>query len=391
MNVLVLHFTHPEGYPPTLNAINCIAEKATKLIILSTDTLPTKWKYAQNVDLKLIKGEHDRFKFVNRSKLEKFKTYYTYVKKIRSILKKEAIDLVVIYDDVPFFLYLLATIFLKKNYKLWYHNHDVYPLNAFKKYGINWLGASTRNKYFNKNNYFSLPALERKVMFPLSNFKGQIYYIPNYPSKKIIQPLKKNFKNWDSEPCIKIVYPGSPSIKNGFEELIDVMPHPINNKKITLTIVGQTNTKYKQELLNYAISKGVKKQLFFVERLPYVEMSNFLKNYHIGWAMYKPLDMSVSTAGSSSNKIYEFLANGLPIIVLDNEHHKKHLSISKATFFCDLSPQSIIKSIENINENISDLSEKAINEFEDNYQFEIKFNNALTEIIKDIKEPKKLK
>ena len=162
------------------------------------------------------------------------------------------------------------------------------------------------------------------------------------------------------------------------------MPHPINNKKITLTIVGQTNTKYKQELLNYAISKGVEKQLFFVERLPYVEMSNFLKNYHIGWAMYKPLDMSVSTAGSSSNKIYEFLANGLPIIVMGNEHHKKHLSISKATFFCDLSPQSIIKSIEIINDNISNLSEKAINEFEDNYQFEIKFSYALNDIIKDI-------
>ncbi len=384
MNVLALHFTHPEGYPPALNAINCIAEKATKLTILTTDTLPTNWKYAENVALVLLKGEHDRFKFVNRSKFEKFKTYYTYVKKIRSILKKEAIDLVVIYDDVPFFLYLLATIFLKKNYKLWYHNHDVYPLNAFKKYGINWFGAYTRNKYFNKINYFSLPALERKKMFPLSTFKGKFFYIPNYPSKKVIQPIKKNFENWGNESFIKIIYPGSPSVKNGFEELIDIMHQPINSKKITLTIIGETNTKYKEELTKHAITKGVKNQLFFINRIPYTEMSNFLKGYHIGWAMYKPLDLSVSTAGSSSNKIYEFLANGLPIIVMDNEHHKKHLSNSKATFFSDLTPQSIIKSIENINDNISELSEKAINEFENNYQFEIKFYKALNDIIKDI-------
>lgn len=384
MNVLALHFTHPEGYPPALNAINCIAEKATKITILTTDTLPTKWKYAQNIDLKLIDGEHDRFKFVNRSKYKKFKTYYTYVKKIRSLLKKGAIDLVVIYDDVPFFLYLLATIFLKKSYKLWYHNHDVYPLSSYKKYGINWWGAYTRNKYFNKIDYFSLPAIERKKMFPLSTFKGKFFYIPNYPSKKVIQPIKKNFENWGNESFIKIIYPGSPSIKNGFEELVNVMHQPINHKKITLTIVGETNAKYKTELTEYATSKGVEKQLFFESRIPYIEMSDFLKNYHIGWAMYKPEDMRTATVASASNKIYEFLANGIPTIVLDNEHHRNHLSSSKATFFNDLSPKSIMNTIKFINDNISDLSEKAINEFENNYQFEIKFSKALNDIIKDI-------
>ena len=49
MNVLVLHYTHPEGYPPTINAIHSISKQVNKITILSTDTLPTKWKYEKNV------------------------------------------------------------------------------------------------------------------------------------------------------------------------------------------------------------------------------------------------------------------------------------------------------------------------------------------------------
>jgi len=384
MNVLALHFTHPEGYPPALNAINCIAEKATKLTVLSTNTLPTKWNYAENVELILLKGEHDRFKFVNRSKTEKLKTYINYIFKTRQLIKRDKIDLLVIYDDVPFFLHLLATLFLKKTYKLWYHNHDVYPLSTFKKYGINWLGAISIQKYFDRIDYFSIPALERKKMFPLTNFKGKFFFIPNYPSKKIIQPSKNSYINWKDEKYIKIIYPGSPSIKNGFEELIDIIDKPIDGKKITLTIVGETNAKYKKDLTEYAISKGVADQLFFIGRIPYIEMSKFLKNYHIGWSMYKPEDMRTSTVASASNKIYEFLANGIPTIVLDNEHHREYLASSKAIFFSDLSPQSIISTINQINQNIEQLSEIALNEFESRFQFEINFIKSLTVIIEDV-------
>lgn len=381
MNVLALHFTHPEGYPPALNAINCIAKKATKLTILTTDTLPTKWKYAKNIDLKLIDGEHDRFKFVNRSKFEKFKTYFLYIKKVRSFVKKENIDLVIIYDDVPFFLYLLATILLKKNYKLWYHNHDVYPLSSFKKYGINWWGAYTRDNYFNKIDYFSLPAIERKKMFPLSTFRGKFFFIPNYPSKNFIdlnEPLTINEKE------LRIVYPGSPSNKNGFKELIDVMETKINTKTITLTIIGEVNPNYKTELFEYAKSKNIANQLRFVDRIPYTEMTHELKKYHIGWAVYKPVDLSVATAGSSSNKIYEFLANGLPIVVFDNEHHREYLEQCKAAFFCNLSSENILNVLTAIDSNLLMLSTDAKKEFEQKYQFEFKFEEALNEVVQSI-------
>jgi glycosyltransferase involved in cell wall biosynthesis len=379
--VLVLHFTHPEGYPPALNAINCLSERVDSLKIITTDTLPTNWKYDANVRFALIEGEHDRFEFVKRSKLVKLNRYFQYISLIRSSIKIEKPNLVVIYDNVPFLLYLFATLFLRKKHKLWVHNHDIYPGSHYSKYSINWFSFYAIQKFFNQIDCFSLPALERKKMFPLDQFKGKFFFIPNYPSKKIINTKGDRRANWNENKHLKVVYPGSPSIKNGFEELIKTMNVRINEKLITLTIVGETNTSYKNDLYAYAKLFGVEDQLFFVNRVPYTEMPNFLSNYHIGWGMYKPLDLSVATAGTSSNKIYEFLANAMPIVVYDNEHHRQHLSNTAATFFSDLSTKSIRDLFVQIDANYTELSAAALSEFNLKYKFEQRFDKVADEIL----------
>lgn len=384
MNVLILQYTHPEGYPPTLNAINYIAKQADKVTILSTETLATKWKYSPNVNLILLKSYYNNFSQAKHSKLNKIKTYINYTYKIYRILKSESIDLLVIYDNVPFFFYTISSFFTKKRFKVWYHNHDVYPLSSFNKYSVNWFGAVSERKikHFNKIDYFSLPAEERKNMYPMESFKGKFFYIPNYPSKDFINH-NEPIDNQQDRNQIKIVYPGSSSHKNGFKELIDIMGQKINEKIVTLTLIGDVHQNFKDDLLTYAKTKNVENQIFFKERIPYIEMTNYLKQFHIGWALYKPVDLSVATAGSSSNKIYEFLANGLPIIVFDNEHHHFHLNNCKAAFFSDLSKTSIIKEIKEIDNNLSQLTMIAKNEFETKYQFEIKFEKALKTVLKD--------
>ncbi|MBE7441776.1 MAG: glycosyltransferase [Flavobacteriales bacterium] len=383
MNVFILHFTHPEGYPPALNAINYIADHTNKVTVLSVDTLPTKWNYNKNVDLILLEGNHNRFEYIKRSKFQKLKTYANYIIKIYKTLKKGDIDLVICYDDVPFFLYKIASSFISKKTKLWVHNHDVYPITAYKKYGINWFGATFIQKYFNTIDYFSLPALERKIMFPFSTYTGKFFFIPNYPSDRIIKAPNFDQLIIDNE-FINIIYPGSPSFKNGFEELIDIFDKKVNGKTIRLTIVGDIPPRYESDLKKYAQLKGVESQLFFKDRIPYSQMTDYLKNFHIGWGLYKPVDLSVSTAGTSSNKIYEFLANGLPIIVYDNEHHKEHLQKCEAAFFSDLSKESILSIISIIDKNMIFYKKLARKEFEDNYQFEKNFKVAFNTVQEDI-------
>jgi hypothetical protein len=223
--------------------------------------------------------------------------------------------------------------------------------------------------------------MERKKMFPMDHFEGKFFFIPNYPSPKVIQAVSEKSENWNNNKYLKVIYPGSPSAKNGFEELINAMSELVNGKQITLTIVGETNEKYRKELNDYAILKGVEKQLFFEDRVPYTEMPKFLSNYHIGWAMYKPQDMRTATVATASNKIYEFLANAMPIVVYDNEHHRTHLSDTAATFFSNLTEKNIHSILEQIDLNYKQLSSDAMNEFKDKYQFELAFNKAMEDIL----------
>lgn len=383
MNVLVLHYSHPEGYPPSLNAINCIAEEATQLTVLFTETLPTIWNYKTNIKLIALDAPKNRFEALKRSKFEKLNSYLNYIKTTRRLIKTNSYDLVVIYDDVPFLLYRLSMLFLSKNHKLWYHNHDVYPLTHYKKYSINWFAAINTQRYFKAIDYFSLPAVERKKMYPLENFKGTFFYLPNYPSTKIIK-YNADLINQRKNDEISIIYPGSPSHKNGFEELVDVLGEKILNRQPTLTIVGDLNPKYKNSLMEYAKKQQVESFLIFKDRIPYTEMSNFLQQYHVGWGVYKPVDLSVATAGSSSNKIYEFMANSMPVIVFDNEHHREHLENCKAVFFSNLTKKSLINEITNIANAYNELVVVAKKEFEEKYQFERKFNPVLQIIKKDL-------
>jgi hypothetical protein len=259
----------------------------------------------------------------------------------------------------------------------------VYPLSSLKKYSINWLGAKSVQTNFNIINFFSLPAVERKKMYPLNTFKGKFFFIPNYPSKNFTKSSDLKVKSKD-EKYIKIVYPGTPSHKNGIIELISAIKERINNKEINLTLIGEISPQFINEIKEHIKTIGIENNVFFKERMPYSEMNDYLTQFHIGWALYKPVDLSVATAGSSSNKIYEFLANGLPIIVFDNKHHHEYFDDCKAVFYSDLSIESIKQQIKNIDNNYNELSKIANEEFYKKYQFETKFDPVFKEIRFDI-------
>lgn len=383
MNVLALHFAHIETYPPAFNAINTISSKVDKIHVICVDTVPSKFKYRKNVSFDLIEGGHDRFKFAKRTRIKKLSTYFNFVNKTRSFIKNNQVDLIIVYDDIPFLFYRMASFALKNKPLIWYHNHDILPLGQYKKFSLVWLGAFIAKRSLKIVDFFSLPAVERKVLYPLNELKGDYFTIPNYPSSKIIKIRSGNKIRRLKE--IRLVYPGSPSYKNGFENLLSVMHEKINNQVITLTIIGETDKYYKDKLLQYARKMKVEKQLFFVDRVSYIDMPLHLQQYDVGWGVYKPVDMSVATAGTSSNKIYEFMANALPVIVMDNENHRKYLSDCDSVIFTNLERDNIKENLRRIESNLAYLSKKSRDSFEEEFQFEKRFEPILEQVIDKIK------
>jgi hypothetical protein len=98
---------------------------------------------------------------------------------------------------------------------------------------------------------------------------------------------------------------------------------------------------------------------------------------HLGIAVHQGRDEVSKTLGTASNKIYEYLASGLPVLLHDNEQFRKNLGSKPWLFYYNGDTTHLENYIKHVQINFRELSGNAILDFEENYCFEPFFLNAL--------------
>jgi hypothetical protein len=93
----------------------------------------------------------------------------------------------------------------------------------------------------------------------------------------------------------------------------------------------------------------------------------------IGLAIYTRTDITNSTLGTASNKIFEYAALGLPVLYYDNEHFRKHLGNYSWAVPTKTSGEALKKSLEYIAGNYEELSRQARQDFLSTLNFEYRF------------------
>ena len=169
---------------------------------------------------------------------------------------------------------------------------------------------------------------------------------------------------------------------HGIEEIIPILNNKVNNKILSLYLVGTIKSIYKKTLKDIAIKHNTTERLFFKDRLPYTQMQKEMLNYDIGIAINKPLNITYETGGTAANKIYEYPASGIPSILLDNEHYRKYFEQYEWAFFTDLSENSLLECIQKIDNNYHVLTQKAKEDFKSNFNFETVFNSTIDSFFK---------
>lgn len=373
MRILAAVYSDPEYYPPTLNAIGLLADHCEKITVLSRNVKKKEWDYPKNVQL-IRSGSLKNIRAVEKaSALWKIISFLKFTFNCyRQLLLKP--DWVICYDPIPLFSYRIASFFLSRKPKLWYHNHDILSINFTKKFSVGWFASKSEKKMFKAMAIFSLPAQERKQYFNIDEFKGKYFYIPNYPS---LLYYKRNLKK-SNDPLknIDIIYQGSISYLHGLEEIIKIIPQ-LNRefgKKFRLILKGFISEAYTIHMKQLARETGVENSLKIIGVGPYLDLISISSKCHIGIAVHTANDIMNKTLGTSSNKIYEYIAGGLPVILYDNEHFKKHLQHKKWAFFTDLSERSLLNIISSILKDYEAISIAARGDFEKSLNFENNFN-----------------
>ncbi len=375
MVILVSIYHHPEFYPPTLNAILNLATIADRVIVLTRNQMKDDFPYPSNVTIvrtgKLVDVKTSEQKPI----LWKLRSFSQFLWATQKIINRQKPTWVINYDNISLFATHLVRKVSSYRFKWWYHNHDVTEINKQAKYSIGWMATRNEQKSFKHLNIFSLPAEERKIHFPLLKKDCQFFFLPNYPSTIF---FKQFYKPRSVEQEIKLIFQGAISTKHGLEEIIKyVLPKIISGKKFRLVLKGRISSAYQSILTSMASEAGVRDKLDFYPVTPYKEVPKLASTCHIGIGIHMGKDVMNSTLGTSSNKIYEYAGLGLPVLLFDNPHFRKHLEQYSWAVFTDCSKVSLHQCLEKIVMNYPVLSGNAVNDFDKELNFEHYFNTAL--------------
>ncbi len=376
--IIVSLYGEVQGYPPTINMINVLAKNNFEVLLICRNSDGLEGIIDKNVEIFNIYNNISTQRQMSGSFFLKSKLYFSFFFKYLNLLKKKKPDITLIYDPFALAINYVSFYFVLKRNILWYHNHDV--LDKFENKGLKTkiLGLIEKNS-FKKIDYFTLPSKERLTYFPIKNFKGKYFVIPNYPSLDFYNFFYTN-RSFDFDH-FNIVFQGSIGDGHGIEEIISILGwNEIINKNINLHLKGRISDDYKSNLTSLASYYGKQDYLIYHNYSPYSEVPELASKCQLGIAIFTKNDIMNRTLGTASNKIYEYAAVGTPILYFKDEHFEKYLLKYVWAFDSDLSIKNIISVISEINRNFKLYSQSAYKSFITENNFEHFAKLIITEL-----------
>jgi glycosyltransferase involved in cell wall biosynthesis len=375
--VVVAIYIDPDFYPPTINAILNLAEKFEEVIVVSRNNCLKDFPYPPNVRLKKIGTYCTVREMEKQSAFQKTKYFLQFSFALLRQARNKNIALIVLYDSFALFGFYLLRIMLGKK-KTWYHNHDMPNRDLNNKYSIGGFAALYEKKAMKHIDFFSLPSQERLQYYTGIEKKISTFIIPNYPSLKVykcVQQKKDNLK------MIQIIFQGFIGEGHSLENLVELLQEKTGDHTVTLLLKGSVRDQYKSSLNTLAKKFDITNKITWIPVGPYSELPAITASGDIGIGINMNTDIISLAQGTASNKIYEYAASGLPVILYDSHQFRKYLDKYKWAFFTDGSLQSLKKIICIISENLPELKSAARKSFEEELNFEKKFQPVLQQVI----------
>jgi glycosyltransferase involved in cell wall biosynthesis len=323
--VLVSVYQHPEYFPPTRSAIYLLAKEYEEVVVLTRNNFNSlKTDYPDNVRFIKIGRYIDLRESERKNIVWKFFVFFKFLLTYQYHIVSSNYKLVLIYDPIPLFVHHLS--FKINKMIFWYHNHDILEISLCRKYSIGWFSAKYEHTGLTKMNIFSLPTDDRLKYFPNLGIHQKYFYLPNFPLTEKFEKVSLNTKRSE----FTLIFQGAIGPNHGLENILEVMS---KQDGINLILKGWSREEYKKQLNKLINDYNLFPRVQWIGFTSYSELIEVSASCHIGIGIHMHNDIMNSTLGTASNKIYEYLALGLPAIVYDNEQFRKNLSEDECVFF----------------------------------------------------------
>lgn len=381
--VLLSMYSLPEA--PTFNAIVMLKKCFGRVVFLRNNyTCPADY-YVDPPELKEVGSPCAIRAAESRNLLWKLGRFTRYALALRRELASGEYRLVILHD----YLALLAFGLMRKlagfRGLAWFNSYDAIDLEHFRssRFSLMGLVVARLEALFAELDFFSLPTEERKPYYPLNRVKQETFIIPNYSAMALCEPFQR-YRRLEAEPVIQLIYQGSLGRGHGFEEIIRALAVPVAGRSVQFVLKGRIREDYRRELVALAEQSGMCERLLFPGFVPYPRLPEQAASGTIGLAIYTGKDIMNRTPGTASNKIYEYIGVGLPVILLDTPYFRKYFGARKWAFFTDLSVSSLRLTIEEILSRYEEAANAAIEDFQREFTYEGVFTPALSRVVEEL-------
>jgi len=229
------------------------------------------------------------------------------------------------------------------------------------------------------------PNKERMKDFLKHSRLKKTYIVFNSVSKEYVGKVKQEKNTESSKKGFLVVRQGG--IGNDHSILETIMALTILPKNVRFIIIGYCrDSKFLGKMKDKIREHKIEDRIEIILNLDRVKILSILKKSNIGVVLYKPVSKTTQLSGTSSMKLAEYIASGIPAVVNNNQIMRDlNKKVGSFVFADPYSPESIANAIKEVIYNpdkTRKLRKNAKRAFETFYNFEYQFNPVLKEIEK---------
>ncbi len=177
----------------------------------------------------------------------------------------------------------------------------------------------------------------------------------------------------------KALYLGAVGEDNGHREAVRALAFVPPN--VSLEIVGNADPEFVVELARTADASGTRQRLSLTGFVEHARLVDQASDMALGLCLYKPVHRNWEFSGSATNKLFEYAALGLPVVVPDRASYREFLAAETWVAYADPSDaHSIARAIEFVltdRRRYSEMSMAARRAFETRFNYEHVFDPVL--------------
>ena len=311
--------------------------------------------------------------------------YAKFVARTRALIKQMQPAIVYAYDPYAFVASLLGMIGGRST-PLIFHLHELWDSdglrwNSLQKWVVKAALTGTKSadavvfpeKY--RSRYWLRAAGDLRAPIIVPNCADANYFA---------EPADWNATIARRYRAREVVYVGSTGVANGHLEALRAIAMADHESGISLRVIGSFHPEFEASFKALARELGITERVRLDGWMTRDEVIARSSGSSVGLSLYKPVTKNLEYMGSASNKLFEYAAMGLPVVVPDRASYRDFLGDAEWVTYADVEdPKSIARAITSIfadRERYVAMSRAARRAFEEQYNYEQVFAPALDRI-----------